>query len=63
MCYVYDEKKRKFIRLSIPIVKVVPEQTPEMKRYLERLLEEYKGVDWDREIKEASKKELKPLNF
>jgi hypothetical protein len=63
MGYIYDKKRNKIIRVAIPIVKRVPEQTSEMKKYLQRLMEEYKDIDWDKEIKEASKKELKPLKL
>lgn len=63
MSYIYDKKLNKWKRAPIPIVKGKLEQTPEMKKYLEKLRNEYKNVDWDLEIKKASEIKLKPVNF
>jgi len=63
MSYIYDEKLKKWKRVAVPVVKGKLEQTPEMKKYLEKLREEYKDVDWDLEIRRTSKIKLKPVNF
>jgi len=58
MCYVYDQKEGKVKRFVVPVVKGKLNQTEDMRAYLEKLREKYRGKDWDKEV--HAKIKLKP---
>jgi len=61
MAYLYDTKRQKIVRVTIPTVKGKLVQTKEMREYLESLRKRYADVDWDKELNR--KIELRPVKL